>query len=226
MGLLERCHAWKEAISGKRKEATVGLFGYPILMAADILLYKPNLVPVGKDQKQHVEVARDIALKFNQTFGEVFPLPEPLIDHKTAVVPGTDGQKMSKSYGNVIELFAPEQILRKQVMMIKTDSTPIEAKKEPSKCIVFTLYSLLANQDEIESLRQKYLEGGFGYAQAKKILFDKLLEILSPYRQKRIELQKNIRYVNEVLIEGAKKAKFLAEKTMQEVRSKVGLSSY
>ncbi len=147
MGLLERAHAWKDAVEKGKKEKTAGLFIYPILMAADILLYKPSLVPVGKDQKQHIEIARDIATHFNTTFGEEFPQPQELTPEDVAVVPGTDGQKMSKSYGNTIDIFAPENILKKQIMGIVTDSTPVEAPKDPSTCNVFQLYKLVATKE-------------------------------------------------------------------------------
>lgn len=224
MGLLERAHAWKDAKSGKRKETTAGLFDYPVLMAADILIYKPDLVPVGRDQKQHVEITRDIAVTFNDTFGETFPLPEALIDEKTAVVPGTDGAKMSKSYGNVIEIFADEKMLEKQVLSIKTDSTPLEKPKNPEACTVFHLFSLVASPQEVKNLREKYLAGNFGYGEAKKMLFQKLLELFQPYRQKRIELQNNLDYVEKVLKTGAKKAREVARKTIDEVRAKVGIA--
>jgi len=223
MGLIERSHAWKDAKSSNRKDPTVGLFDYPVLMAADILMYKPDKVPVGKDQKQHIEITRDIALKFNSTFGETFKIPEEMIDNLTAVIPGTDGEKMSKSYGNVIEIFADETILKKQVMSIQTDSTPLEEPKNPKTCTVFKIYSLLAEKNEIEDLKNKYLKGGFGYGDAKKLLLTKILETFSPFRKKRIELERNLSYVNDVLNEGAKKARKIAEETLKEVREKVGL---
>ncbi len=223
MGLLERCHAWKDAQAKGKKEATAGLFTYPILMASDILMYKPHHVPVGKDQKQHVEVARDIATTFNHLYGDTFPLPKPSIDPDVQTIIGIDGEKMSKSYGNTIPLFADDATLKKQVMSIQTDSTPLEQPKNPKTCNVFTLYSYLARPDEIENLRDKYLAGGFGYGDAKKILLKKLHEILDPFRQKRVELEGRFDYVEEVLEEGGKRARKVAKKTMEEVREKVGL---
>lgn len=224
MGLLERAHAYKDSVAKGTKEQSAGLFTYPVLMAADILLYNVDLVPVGKDQKQHVEIARDIAIKFNQTFGETFKLPEPYIPEELGYVIGTDGEhKMSKSYGNVIEFFADEPILKKQVMGIKTDSTPMEEPKDPDKCPVYKLYSYFASAAETKALAQKYREGGFGYGDAKKMLLQKLLDYFAPYRKKRIELQNDLEYVESVLLEGAKKAKIVAEKTMAVVRDKIGL---
>lgn len=224
MALLERAHAYKDAVAKNMKDATVGLFTYPVLMAADILLYQPDLVPVGKDQKQHLEIARDIGGKFNDTFGDVFKLPEPYIPEDTGYVIGTDGEhKMSKSYGNVIEIFAQEEILKKQIMGIKTDSTPLEAPKDPYKETVYKLYSYLAVPKEQEALAKKYRMGGFGYGEAKKILFEKILEYFGTARKKRFELQKNLGYVDRVLQEGSKKAEKVAEATMKEVRKKTGL---
>lgn len=225
MGLLERSHAYKDATAKGLKTASAGLFTYPVLMAADILLYKPSLVPVGKDQKQHIEIARDIAIKFNETFGETFPLPEPYIPEEVATIIGTDGEhKMSKSYGNTIDFFADEKTLGKQVMSIKTDSTPLEEPKDPQTCTVFKLYSHFSTREEQDILAKKYQKGGFGYGEAKKILLKKLLDYFEPFREKRIELQKNLSYVENVLKEGAKKAQIIANKTMEEVRLKTGLA--
>lgn len=221
-GLLERAHAWKDALAKGTKEPTAGLFGYPVLMAADILLYSPDLVPVGKDQKQHVEIARDIATKFNNIFGETFKLPEPYIPEDSALIKGTDGQKMSKSYGNVIEIFADDKELKKQVMSIQTDSTPLEEPKDPNTCNVFYLYTLFANESEIADLKKKYEAGGFGYGEAKKALLEKLMDYFGPYRKKRIELANNLDYINKVLKDGAQKAREESEKMMQKVRKAVG----
>ncbi len=224
MGLLERSHAYKDAIAKGMKDSTAGLFTYPVLMAADILLYKPDFVPVGKDQKQHVEIARDIADKFNGTFGQTFKLPEPQIPEDAGYVIGTDGEhKMSKSYGNVIEFFADEPTLKKQVMGIKTDSTPIDDPKDPESCAVYKLYSFFADPDEQKELAHKYKEGGFGYGDAKKILLAKLLDYFKPYREKRIELIKDLGYVDDVLKEGAEKARKEAQKVMADVKEKTGL---
>lgn len=222
MGLLERAHAWKDAVEKGTKEKTVGLFTYPILMAADILTYKPEIVPVGKDQKQHIEITRDIATHFNSHFSETFNQPQELTPEDVAVVPGTDGQKMSKSYGNTIDIFAPEATLKKQVMGIVTDSTPVDQPKNPETCNVFRLYKLLANADEAADLKSKYEKGGFGYGDAKKLLLAKILEIFEPYRKKRIELEADVGYVERVLREGADRARIEAQKTLDEVRKKIG----
>jgi tryptophanyl-tRNA synthetase len=225
MGLLERAHAWKDALSKKLKDPTVGLFTYPILMAADILLYKPDLVPVGKDQKQHVEIARDLAEKFNNTYGIAFKLPEPHIPDDIASVVGTDGElKMSKSYGNTIDIFAEESVLKKQVFNIKTDSLSYEEPKDPEKCTVFKYYKHLANGDEIKTLADKYKSGNFGYGDAKKILLEKMINYFAPYRQKRIELKKDLGYVEDVLKKGAVKAENIASTTLAEVKERIGLN--
>lgn len=221
-GLLERAHAWKDALEKGKKEKTVGLFTYPILMAADILIYKPDLVPVGKDQKQHVEIARDIAAHFGTTYGESFPLPEPYIPDSVAIVPGTDGQKMSKSYGNTIDIFAPEATLKKQVMGIITDSTPVEEPKDPNKCNVFALYKLLATAQEVKALETQYKNGGYGYGEAKKLLLNKILETFAEARKKRIELSDKKSYVDGVLQQGADRAIEVASETLDEVRKKIG----
>lgn len=224
LGLLERAHAYKDAVSKGIKEPTTGLFTYPVLMAADILLYKPDLVPVGQDQKQHVEITRDIAGKFNHHWGETFKLPEPHIPKEVATIVGTDGkQKMSKSYGNVINFFDPDNELKKQVMGIETDSTPLEEPKDPDKCAVFKFYSFFATPSEIEDLRKKYEKGGFGYGDAKKALLTKLMDYFGPARKKRIELQKDLGYIEKVLEKGAAKAKAVSGETIKEVKTKIGL---
>ncbi|MBT5016452.1 tryptophan--tRNA ligase [Candidatus Peregrinibacteria bacterium] len=223
MGVLERCHAWKDAETKKKKEPSAGLFTYPVLMAADILMYKPDLVPVGKDQKQHVEVTRDLALKFNNLYGETFPLPEPSINEEVQTVVGTDGEKMSKSYGNTIALFGDDAQLKKEIMGIVTNSTPLEEPMDFENCNVFKLYSYFATPEEIQTLKDKYQAGGFGYGNAKKSLLEKLHEILDPFRQKRVELKGNMDYVETVLKNGANKARAEAQKTLAEVREKVGL---
>ncbi|MBD3328298.1 tryptophan--tRNA ligase [Candidatus Peregrinibacteria bacterium] len=223
-GLLERAHAYKDAVAKGMKDPTTGLFTYPVLMAADILMYKPDLVPVGKDQKQHVEITRDIADKFNNIYGETFPLPDEHTPDDVAYILGTDGEnKMSKSYGNVINFFAEESRLKKQIMGIKTDSTPMEEPKDPDSCAVYKIYSYFANDSEKKTMADKYKGGDFGYGDAKKILLQKVLDYFNPYRQKRIELQANLEYINQVLKEGADKAKKEAQKTMDEVRKKTGL---
>jgi len=223
MGLLERCHSYKDKIA-KGISPNHGLFAYPVLMAADILAYQSNIVPVGKDQKQHVEVTRDIAIKFNNQYGEVFTIPEPFIRDEVAVVPGIDGQKMSKSYDNHIELFGDENVIKSRIMKIVTDSTPLEKPKDPDKCNVFALYKLFAEPDEINKMRERYLAGGFGYGEAKKALFEKIREKLSPFRKKREELIKNIDFVYEVLRKGGQKAREEASLTLAKARKAVGLN--
>ncbi len=222
-GVMERAHAWKDALVKKKKDPTVGLFTYPILMAADILLYQPHLVPVGKDQKQHVEIARDIAEKFNSHFGEIFTLPQEYTPEGIATIFGTDGEKMSKSYGNTIDIFATEEQLKKQVMSIKTDSTALEEPKNPDTCNVFRIYTYLADNQEIANLRDRYLAGNFGYGEAKKILLAKIQQYFAPALAKRIELAAKKDYLEDVLASGAKKAKKVAKQTLDTVKEKIGL---
>jgi tryptophanyl-tRNA synthetase len=224
VSMLEQAHAYKDVVQKGSKDATAGLFDYPVLMAVDILIYKPDYVPVGSDQKQHVEIARDIAGKFNRVYGDVFKLPEPLIHEEFGYIVGTDGvNKMSKSYGNVINMFADEKTLKKQVMGIVTDSTPVEAPKDPSKDTVFRIFSLFADEEEKNSLSVKYREGGFGYGEAKKLLLEKTLSYFNPFRREREKLASNIDYVLDVLKKGAEKARGVASVTKAEVWEKVGL---
>ena len=224
MGLLERCHSYKDKIA-KGLSATHALFAYPVLMAADILAYQSNLVPVGRDQKQHVEVTRDIAIKFNNQFGDVFTVPEPAIREAVAVVPGIDGQKMSKSYNNHIELFGDEEDARKRIMRIVTDSKQLEDPKDPDTCSVFALYSLFAPEKDRATVAARYREGGYGYGEAKKALFEAMQDYLSPLRKKREELEKDLGYVEGVLSEGAKRARAEARKTLDAARLAVGVDS-
>jgi tryptophanyl-tRNA synthetase len=224
MSMLELAHAYKDAVVKGTKEINAGLFDYPVLMAVDILIYKPDLVPVGKDQKQHVEIARDIAGKFNRIYGEVFKLPAPYIPEEVAVVIGTDGQKMSKSYGNIIEIFAPEKTLKKQIMGVVTDSTPLESPKDPSKDNVYKLYSYFATNEEKNTLAEKYRAGGYGYGDAKKLLLEKVIDHFKPFREKREELKNNLDYVKSVLKDGSKRARETASKTKEEVWKAVGLN--
>lgn len=223
MGLLERAHAWKNAKTKGKKEATVGLFNYPVLMAADILLYESDLVPVGQDQKQHIEMARDIATHFNVHFEETFKLPEAYIKPEVATVIGTDGQKMSKSYGNVIEIFADEAILKKQVFSIITDSKSVNEPKDPEKSTIVHLYEFFAKKEETDELKKRFKNGKIGYGDAKQLLYEKLLEYFAHERKKRIELEKNLSYVEKVLEEGAKKARKVAAETLERVRKKIGI---
>ena len=222
MGLLERAHSYKDKVA-KGIKPNVGLFTYPILMAADILMYSPDIVPVGKDQKQHVEMTRDIATKFNETYGkEVFKLPKEKIVENVATVPGTDGDKMSKSYGNVINMFGSKKALKKQIMSIVTDSTPLEESKNPDNNIT-KLYALFATEKEVEVLKEKFRAGNFGYGHAKNELFDKFMDYFSPFQKKREELENNMDYVYGILREGANKARSIATAKMNEVRDVVGL---
>lgn len=223
MGTLERAHAWKDAKSKGRKEITVGLFSYPILMAADILLYKPLAIPVGKDQKQHVEIARDLAEKFNHLFGDTFPLPEPTITAATQTVIGSDGQKMSKSYGNTVDFLAEEKILKKQISEIKTDSLPLAAPKDPDTCTVFQLFRLLAPSADTLKLAERYRAGNFGYGEAKTALYESVLTYFAPARARFQEILQHPDHLEAVLKEGAIKARSVANTTLQEVKEKTGL---
>ena len=222
MGLLERCHSYKDKVA-HGKPANNGLFSYPVLMASDILFCKSNTVPVGKDQKQHVEVARDIAQRFNNQYGEVFVLPEPSIRGDVAVVPGTDGQKMSKSYGNTIELFGEEKKLRKKFMSILTDSKPVEEPKEPEGCPVFELYKLFASPSQRDEMAERFRKGGMAYGVAKQELFEMFWAHFAPLRESRARIASDPGYVESVLKAGAEKARGVAEATMNEVRHAVGL---
>ncbi|MCE9534565.1 MAG: tryptophan--tRNA ligase [Planctomycetes bacterium] len=222
MGLLERAHSYKDKVA-KGIEASVGLFTYPILMAADILIYRSNLVPVGEDQVQHVEITRDIAEKFNRIYQEVFPLPNYRLE-AAAKVPGVDGQKMSKSYGNTIEIFADGKPLKKSVMGIVTDATPVEAPKDPEKCTVFTLYKLFATPEELAALADRYCAGGMGYGEAKALLLAKIDAFFGPFRERRKQLAMDSTYVEDVLRDGARRARAEAMETMAMVRAAVGFA--
>src|ERR1700719_356761 len=222
MGLLERAHSYKDKLA-RGMPSTVGLFSYPVLMAADILIYDSDVVPVGKDQKQHIEITRDLAVKINETYGDVFKLPEPRINPDTQVVPGIDGQKMSKSYGNNIDIFGDEKEMRKQVMSIVTDSTPVEASKDPSKSTIVQLYSLFASKEEIANFRERFQKGGIGYGDFKKELFEKLWEYFAPMRKRRQEILRDKSYIEQVLARGVKRANEVADQVMKRVRTAVGL---
>ncbi len=222
MGLLERAHSYKDKIA-KGIAPSVGLFTYPILMAADILIVRSNVVPVGQDQVQHLEMTRDMAGYFNQTFGvDLFPLPAERLDIG-AKVPGTDGQKMSKSYGNTIDIFAEGKPLKKSVMGIVTDSTPPEAPKDPETRTPFLLYKLFATPEETTALAERYRAGGMGDGTAKQMLLEKIEAFFGPFRDKRKQLAADKNFVDDVLREGAKRARAEAEKTMDLVRKAVGL---
>jgi tryptophanyl-tRNA synthetase len=228
MGLLERAHSYKDKLA-RGLSATVGLFSYPVLMAADILIYDSDVVPVGKDQKQHIEMTRDLAVKMNEIFGQseldgqIFKLPEARIQPVTETVPGIDGQKMSKSYGNNIDIFGDEKEMRKRVMSIVTDSTLVEAPKDPAKSTIFKLYSLVASKNEIAAMREQFLKGGTGYGDFKKQVFEKLWEYFAPMRKRREEILADEPYIDSVLEKGATRANEIAEQVMKRVREAVGL---
>jgi tryptophanyl-tRNA synthetase len=223
MGLLERAHSYKDKLA-RGLAPTVGLFSYPVLMAADILIYDSDVVPVGKDQKQHIEITRDLAGKINDTFVHVFKLPEPRIQPSTEVVPGIDGQKMSKSYGNNIDIFGEENETRKRVMSIVTDSTPVEAPKAPATSTIFQLYSLVASKEEAADMRARFEKGGTGYGEFKKELFEKLWSYFAPMRNRREEILRDKSYIDNVLTRGAERANAVADQVMERVRDAVGIS--
>ncbi|HMB15386.1 MAG TPA: tryptophan--tRNA ligase [Pelovirga sp.] len=222
MGLLERCHSYKDKVTQGIKP-NHGLFAYPVLMTADILLFQSDLVPVGKDQKQHLEVARDIAIKVNNEYGEIFTVPEAEIDEDVATIPGLDGRKMSKSYGNTIDLFLGEKALRKQIMRIVTDPTPVEDAKNPDNCNIFQIYRLFLDRDGVEALRQRYLTPGLRYGDVKQELFETVRDFFAPYTEKRDELLADPDAVRRHLKHGAEKARAVASKTLDKVRKKTGL---
>jgi len=222
MGLLQRCVSYKDKIE-QGLSPNHGLFAYPVLQAADILSFDSNLVPVGADQKQHIEVTRDIAMRFNNAYSEVFVIPEERIIESVAVVPGVDGRKMSKSYDNTVEIFEPENRVKKKIMKIVTDSTPVEDPKDPEACNVFALLKLVASEEELAQWGERYRAGGMGYGEAKKRLAELVMEYFRPYRQKREELENNLDYVHSVLADGAEKAKSVASQTLARAREAVGL---
>lgn len=218
---LSRAHAFKDA-EAKNKEVNVGLFDYPVLMAADILIYNTDVVAVGQDQKQHIEIARDTAEKFNRIFGETFTLPEPMILEEVKTIIGTDGRKMSKSYGNVIGLFASDEEIKKAVMSIPTDSKGVEEPKDPASCNVFAFHELL-KADNLEDVRTRYLAGGIGYKESKEILIDNMRAFIAPLRSRREDIVRDPEAVLKILREGGEVARAIAQKKMKEVREKVGL---
>jgi tryptophanyl-tRNA synthetase len=223
MGLLERAHSYKDKIA-KGVSPNLGLFAYPVLMAADILIYDSNIVPVGRDQKQHVEITRDIAIKFNEQYGQTFVIPEPQIRAEVAVVPGTDGQKMSKSYGNTIEIFGDETTTRKKIMSIVMDSrTPQEPKPDADKNLAIQLLKLVASADVAKDFENRLRAGGLGYGDLKKALFEHHWNYFAEARKKRVELAANLDYVNKVLADGAAKARALAQQVLKRARKAGGL---
>lgn len=223
MPFLERATAYKDA-NQKAKEINVGLFDYPILMAADILIQDADVVPVGADQKQHVEYARDIALKFNYIYGETFKLPEPLILKNVAIVPGIDGRKMSKSYKNTIPLFGTDEVIKKAVMGIVTDSKKPDEPKDPDTCNIYALHKLFLNKNDLEILRDRYIKGTIGYKESKDLLFDAIINLIKPMREKRESYAKNLDLVREILNDGAQKTKIEIKKKMNIIRDNIGIN--
>lgn len=220
---LERAHAFKDA-SVKNSEINVGVFDYPVLMAADILMYDADVVPVGKDQKQHIEIARDIAIKFNNTFGDTFHVPEPLIVKEMEIIPGTDGQKMSKSYNNIIPLFASEEEVTKSIMTIKTDSRNLGEKLDADNDLVFSFHKLVSTEEELRDLRERYESGGIGYGESKQLLVEKFLEYFNDAYTRYLELRAHPEIVYATLSEGGVRARARAKEKMKVVRKAVGLS--
>lgn len=221
---LTLAHSFKDK-ADRLEDVNAGLFTYPILMAADILLYDAHVVPVGKDQMQHIEITRDVASRFNHQMGETFVIPDGKTNEETMYIPGIDGQKMSKSRGNFINIFLPEKKLRKQVMSIETDSTPLEDPKDYTTCNVFALYKLLATTEQIEIMKDNYTKGGYGYGHAKQALFDLILEKYSDARKKFDYLMQNHDEIEEALNIGAKKASEVAKITLARVREKLGFTT-
>ncbi len=224
MGLLQRCVSFKDKVA-QGLSPNHGLFAYPVLQAADILIYHSNLVPVGADQKQHIEVTRDIAIKFNNTYGEILTIPEEYIIESVAVVPGIDGRKMSKSYDNTIGIFEPEKSVRKKIMRTVTDSIPVEKPKNPEKCNLFALLRLVASEQELADWKNRYKKGPLGYGEVKKRLADLIVDFFRPFKEKRNELEQNPEYVRKVLQNGAQKARSVAARTLEDVRKAVGLGA-
>ena len=219
---LTLAHSFKDK-SSDLKNVNAALFTYPMLMAADILLYDADYVPVGKDQIQHLEITRDVASKFNNLHGETLIMPEAIVDDNTKLIIGTDGQKMSKSKNNIINIFLPDNQLKKQIMSIKTDSLPIESPKNPNKCNVFALYSLIANDKEVTQMKENYENGGFGYGEVKNKLFELILETYTKQRETYKYLMQNKNEIDEILKEGSIKAKKVADEVIKRVKSKLGI---
>ena len=219
--MLANAHSFKDK-SDRLSDVNAGLFDYPVLMACDILLYDSEIVPVGKDQKQHLEMTRDLASSFNHIYGETFISPKSDIQENVMLVPGTDGKKMSKSYGNFIDVFAPKNVLKKQIMGILTDDTPLEEPKEPDTSVPFQLYSLIATEDKVAEMRANYLAGNYGYGHAKKELLNTILEVFEEPRAKYDELMANPSELEKELLKGAEKARVIAQDVLNRVREKVG----
>ncbi len=221
--MLANAHSFKDK-QDRLSDINAGLFTYPVLMTADIIMYDANLVPVGKDQKQHLEMARDIAAGFNNRYGDTFVLPDARIDEQVMTVPGTDGLKMSKSYGNIIDPFLPDKQLRKQVMGIITDSTPLEAPKDPDTDTVYALYKLLASPEQAEEMRQHYLRGGYGYGHAKQALYEIIITRFAEERKTFWYYMENLDELERKLQEGEDKARSIGREVLQRVREKLGFA--
>lgn len=218
---LTLAHSFKDK-ADRLEDVNAGLFTYPMLMAADILLYDANFVPVGKDQMQHIEITRDVASRFNHQMGETFVIPEGKVQEETMYIPGTDGNKMSKSRGNIIDIFLDDKALRKQVMSIESDSTPLEEPKNPDTCKIFALYKLLANEEQVASMRQNYLGGNYGYGHAKQALFELICEKFKTEREKYNYYINHLEEVDALLQKGAQKAHLIANEVLGRVRVKLG----
>jgi len=218
---LTLAHSFKDK-ADRLEDVNAGLFAYPMLMAADILLYDANIIPVGKDQLQHIEMTRDVASRFHSKMGETFVLPEADVQKDTMLIPGTDGEKMSKSKGNIIDIFLPDKKLRKQIMSIQTDSTPLEKAKDWKTCNCFAVYKLLANDAQIETMKGNYENGGYGYGHAKQALFELVIETFATQRERYNYFMNNFNEIDNALKIGAEKAKVVADDVLNRVREKVG----
>ena len=219
--MLSNSHSFKDK-SDNLSDINSGLFTYPVLMAADILLYDSEIVPVGKDQKQHLEITRDIAKSFNHNYGDTFIIPESKIDKNVQTIPGTDGRKMSKTYENTIDIFADEKSLKKQIMSIVTDSKGLEDKKNPESCNIFNIFKLIASEDEVKKMKKNYSEGGYGYGHAKTHLLNLILDLFRKERKLYSELLQNPDHLYGILVKGEEKAIVIADKVLERVRSKLG----
>ncbi|HEX9825322.1 MAG TPA: tryptophan--tRNA ligase [Flavobacteriaceae bacterium] len=218
---LTLAHSFKDK-ANRLEDVNAGLFTYPMLMAADILLYDANIIPVGKDQLQHIEMTRDVASRFHAKLGETFVIPEADVQEEMMLIPGTDGEKMSKSKGNIIDIFLDDKKLRKQIMSIQTDSTPLEAPKNWKTCNCFAIYKLLASKDEVETMKANYENGGYGYGQAKQALFELIIEKFATPRERYAYYMDRLDEIDSALAIGAEKAKLIADDVLKRVRSKVG----
>ena len=225
VGLMERSHAYKDAIAHE-KNPNMGLLSYSILQAADILMYDPHFVPVGADQKQHIEITRDLAEKFNRIYGDTFVIPEPMIQESVAIIPGTDGTKMSKSKNNIIEIFGSEKDIKKQVMSITTDSTPLEEPKEFETCAIYNIYKFLATPSELQEMQNNYTNGNYGYGHAKIRLYEKILEYFADARRTLQDLDNNQDEVYALIKKGAHKAREYAHPKISQVRKAMGLGDF